>query len=234
MWLFFIVCRHRMPFMGQPDYRVYEMNRRLQQWTEVRQCYAVWFDMLIIGVHMQKIVLWHCGYFAWLYFEPSVLWCCWLGGRKGIRPVKKRVVWYWHGYLSGARCRLAYSPADATATHCLLLLQNPDWFTFLVPAHPRWPGKRAIKHVYICIFVGIVCKGLQFSHLFEVFCWYVAFSDLTFFVGQQEHVSCRKFTVELLMWLFVWRDVQMICMWSGTPADVTAMPSLLAISCLLY
>jgi len=27
----------------------------------------------------------------------------------------------WRGFLSGARCRLAYSPADATATHCLLL-----------------------------------------------------------------------------------------------------------------
>ena len=25
------------------------------------------------------------------------------------------------GYLSGVRCRLAYDPADATATHCLLL-----------------------------------------------------------------------------------------------------------------
>ena len=25
----------------------------------------------------------------------------------------------WHSYLSGARCRLAYGPADATATHCL-------------------------------------------------------------------------------------------------------------------
>jgi len=25
------------------------------------------------------------------------------------------------GYLSGVRCRLAYGPADATATHCLLL-----------------------------------------------------------------------------------------------------------------
>jgi len=24
-------------------------------------------------------------------------------------------------YLSGARCRFAYGPADATATHCLLL-----------------------------------------------------------------------------------------------------------------
>jgi len=32
-----------------------------------------------------------------------------------------RVVGYWRGYLSGARCRLAYGPADATATHCLLL-----------------------------------------------------------------------------------------------------------------
>ena len=42
-------------------------------------------------------------------------------GRKGIRPVKNRVVGCWRGYLSGARCRLAYGPADATATHCLLL-----------------------------------------------------------------------------------------------------------------
>ena len=54
-------------------------------------------------------------------FLPSVLWRCWLGGRKGIQPVKNWVVRCWHGYLSGARCRLAYGPADATATHCLLL-----------------------------------------------------------------------------------------------------------------
>ena len=52
---------------------------------------------------------------------PSMLWRCWLGGRKGIRPVKNWVVRCWHGYLSGARCRLAYGPADATASHCLLL-----------------------------------------------------------------------------------------------------------------
>ena len=51
---------------------------------------------------------------------PSVLCRCWLGGRKGIRPVKKlsggMLAW-----LSGMRCRLAYSPAVATATHYLLL-----------------------------------------------------------------------------------------------------------------
>ena len=56
-------------------------------------------------------------HFLW----SSVLWRCWLGGSKGIRPVKNWVVGCWHGYLSGARCRLAYGPADATATHCLLL-----------------------------------------------------------------------------------------------------------------
>ena len=52
---------------------------------------------------------------------PSVLWRCWLGGRKGIRPVKNWVEGCWCGYLSGARCRLSYGPADAIATHCLLL-----------------------------------------------------------------------------------------------------------------
>ena len=55
------------------------------------------------------------------YKLPSVHWRCWLGGRKGIRPVKNWVVGRWRGYLSGVRRRLAYGPADATATHCLLL-----------------------------------------------------------------------------------------------------------------
>jgi len=47
---------------------------------------------------------------------PSVLWHCWLGGRKGIWPVKNWVVGCWRGHLSGAMCRLAYGPVDATAS----------------------------------------------------------------------------------------------------------------------
>ena len=54
-------------------------------------------------------------------FVPLVLWRCLLGGRKGVRPVKNWVARCWRGYLSGARCRLAYGPADSTATHWLLL-----------------------------------------------------------------------------------------------------------------
>ena len=52
---------------------------------------------------------------------PSVLWRCWLGGRKGIRPVKNWAVGFWRGYLSGARCRLAYGPTDASVKSRLVL-----------------------------------------------------------------------------------------------------------------
>jgi len=52
-------------------------------------------------------------------FSASTL----LFGRQEGHPAckKNRVVGCWRGYLSGARCRLAYGLADATATHCLLL-----------------------------------------------------------------------------------------------------------------
>jgi len=45
-----------------------------------------------------------------------------LVGRQEEHPACKKLSGgCWRGYLSGARCRLAYAPADATATHCLLL-----------------------------------------------------------------------------------------------------------------
>jgi len=45
------------------------------------------------------------GYLTWL----DLTWCCWLGSRKGMWPVKNWVVGCWSGYLSGARCRFAYA-----------------------------------------------------------------------------------------------------------------------------
>jgi len=96
-----------------------------------------------------------CISFTVLY--PSVLWrCCWLGGRKGIWPVKNWVVGCWCGYLSGARCTLAYGPADATATHCLSCFTKIQiGFTFLVPAHPGSPGKRAVKRLCVCVLLTV-------------------------------------------------------------------------------
>ena len=44
-----------------------------------------------------------------------------VGWQEGYPACKKLMVGCWHDYLSEVRCRLAYGPADATATHCLLL-----------------------------------------------------------------------------------------------------------------
>jgi len=54
-----------------------------------------------------------------------VLWHCWLGIRKRIRPVKNEL-WV---YLSGVRCKwLAYGPADASATPSSLASSKSTWF----------------------------------------------------------------------------------------------------------
>ena len=98
----------------------------------------------------------------WLHFMPSVLWRCWLGSRKGIRPVKNWAVGYWHGYLSGARCRLAYGPADATATHCLASVKSrlvlPFWYrlTWVVP-------EKGPLNVCVCVCVCACVCGCIFA-----------------------------------------------------------------------
>ena len=85
----------------------------------------------------------------------------------GIRPVKNWAVGYWYG-LSGARCRLAYGPADGTATRCLLLSKIQIGFTFLVPAHLGSPGQRAIKRVCLCVCVLFRQACRQYSLCFSV------------------------------------------------------------------
>jgi len=49
---------------------------------------------------------------------PRVLWHCWLSARKSICPIKIECwgVGVVNGYLSGAKCRFAHCPADATAS----------------------------------------------------------------------------------------------------------------------
>ena len=79
-----------------------------------------------------------------VYFSALQL----LVGRQEGHPVCKKLsggVLAW--CLSGERCRLAYGPADATATHCLRLV-----FTLLVLAHLGSPGKRAIKRMCVKIY----------------------------------------------------------------------------------
>jgi len=65
-----------------------------------------------------------------------------VGWQEGHPACEKLSVVCWHGYLSGARCRLAYGPADTTATSLLDAIASvksrlvlPFWYrlTWVVP-----------------------------------------------------------------------------------------------------
>jgi len=91
-----------------------------------------------------------------------------LGSRKGIRPVKNWVVGYWHGYLSGARCRVAYSPADTTVTHRLFAsvksrLVSPLWYRLTRVV----PEKRAVKRVCVCVWHLKQCRKACIKDMHE-------------------------------------------------------------------
>jgi len=64
----------------------------------------------------------------------------------------------WHGYLSGARCRFAYGPADPIVTHCLFLqkIQIGFGFTLLVPAHLGSPRQNPEGHKMVVVVVATV------------------------------------------------------------------------------
>jgi len=89
---------------------------------------------------------------------PSVLWRCWLGGRKGIRPVKKRsgevMAWLsvWNEVQTCMLHMAQLKPLPLTVS-CFSKIQFG--FAFLVPAHPGSPGKRAVKRVcvkHVCFY----------------------------------------------------------------------------------
>ena len=93
---------------------------------------------------------------------PSVLWCCWLGGRKDIRPVKTE--WWSAGMVicleQGGDLHMAQLMPLPLTVSCFSKIQIG--FTFLVPADPGSPGQRAVKRLCVCVF-ATVCKLLLFS-----------------------------------------------------------------------
>ena len=91
---------------------------------------------------------------------PSVLWRCWLGGRKGIRPVKKHE-WWGNGMIiclgRDADLHMAQLMPLPLTVSCSSKIQIG--FTFLVPANPGSPGKRAVKRVCVCVYTWYVPRG---------------------------------------------------------------------------
>ena len=84
-------------------------------------------------------------------YLPSVVWHCWLGVRKSIRPVNNWVMRWWCGYLPRPRCRwFADASADASAT----------------PSSLAWLKSRLVWHFW-CQLTYI--KN-HMSELHKIFC----------------------------------------------------------------
>ena len=92
---------------------------------------------------------------VWTKWLPSVLWLCWLGGRKGIRPVKKLSgeVLAWLSVCS--EVQTCIWPSWCHCHSCFSRIQIGS--AFLVPAHPGSPGQRAIKWVCVSISEKACC-----------------------------------------------------------------------------
>ena len=88
-----------------------------------------------------------------------------MGGRKGIRPVKTE--WWGAGVVicleQDADLHMAHLIPLPLTVSCFSKVQIG--FTFLVPAHPDSPGKRAIKGVGVPKYREPMC--MQNEHEFN-------------------------------------------------------------------
>jgi len=65
--------------------------------------------------------------------------------------------------------------------------------------------------MHSCYYLFVV---FSLSLIFYSICY--AFRALTLLVGrQEEHPACKELSDEVLAWLSVWSDVQIVCIWSS-------------------
>jgi len=74
--------------------------------------------------------------------------------------------------------------------------------------HPNLPVREGLHHrSSICIRIQLLL-----THYLDYF--FAAFSALTLLVGRQEEHP-EKLCDEVLVWLSVWSEVQIVCLWSN-------------------
>ena len=116
-----------------------------------------------------------CSLCSWMYFHlPSVLWRCWLGGRKGIRPVKNWAVGCWCVVVcleQRAGLHMAQLMSLLLTVSCFSKIQIG--FTFLVPAHLGSLRKRAVKRARVR---ACVCVYMMYFHILHISTHLVDFS----------------------------------------------------------
>ena len=109
-------------------------------WCSVLQISGLW-KWFVHFLWQQWSAVYHFIMLRGIYV-PSVLWCCWLGSRKGIRPVKSE--WWGAGMVicleRGADLHLAQLMPLPLTVSC-----------FGVPAHPSSPRQSPSN---VCVYVS--------------------------------------------------------------------------------
>ena len=138
-----------------------------------------------------------------IFDMPSVLWRCWLGGRKSIRPVKNWAVGCWRSYLERTKLSVVICLERGADLHMAQLMPLPltissfskiqIGFIFLVPTHPGSPGQRVVKRV--CVQPALVIGWNNHCKFYLVI---VPLNLISIFWGQEGipfhsvPVICRK------------------------------------------
>jgi len=127
-----------------------------------------WPDNNVVECTLRILSRFHSPLYYIFHIKHSLLWCCWLGGKKSMQPVKTEwwgdgmVVCLEHGtdlYIWPSWCHC--HSLSLASVKCRLV------FTFLVPAYPGSSGKRAIKRVYVCMYVTyslVLLKSIAVSN----------------------------------------------------------------------
>jgi len=134
---------------------------------------------------------------------PSVLWHCWLGVRKSVRPLNKLSdemlawvsVWsevqriYRYFWLSWCHYHLIIS--------CFIKIQIG--LTFLVPSYsgcPTCPGKETVKWVFVCFLFNLVFKKIITTcisvAIYVTITWYCWINFCRIFVHFRTPVTPRQ------------------------------------------
>ena len=120
-----------------------------------------------------------------------MLWRCWLGGRKGIRPVKTE--WWGAGVVicleQGADLHTAQLMPLPLTVSCFSKIQIG--FTFLVLAHLGSPGQRAVKRVCVCVHT---CCCVKCCVKQSCLCWMSVFRSACV-IGRTHRSSGRNVAI---------------------------------------
>ena len=156
-------------------------------------------------------------------YMPSVLWRCWLGGRKGIRPVKNWVV----GVLAWLSVWIEVQTCIWPSwCHCHSL-SLASVKSILVPAHQGNPGQRAVKLVQVLPH-EVAWQSSFLPNYFGVFIPSVLWRC---FLGVRKSIRPVK-TWVMRCWC-CYQYTARCRLFAYDPADATAIPKAPIVSCLI-